>query len=74
MEPRDLQFEEMSFVLNDPHGNAPSGHDSEPGPWPWSERINAVHALFADGSLHVLPIGTPPETIRGLLTTDDNPK
>lgn len=56
VEPRDLRFDDMSFRLNDVPGKS----------------LSAVHqyvnVLFADGHVVSLPVDTPPETIRALLT------
>src|SRR6266851_3852743 len=67
-EPRDLEIDEMSFTLNDRHGNAPSSHHSTSGPWPWTEGEKVVYGLFADGRVESIPVGTSPEAIRGMLT------
>jgi hypothetical protein len=37
MEPRDLNFDEMSFKLNDPAGKSISSRHAEAGRWPWCQ-------------------------------------
>jgi hypothetical protein len=58
MEPRDLEFGRMSFAIGGPEGSAGAA----------SHHPNIAHALFADGTVRMLPQKTAPATVRGLLT------
>lgn len=64
-EPRDLQFDTMSFRVNDPAGNCISSHHR-----------GGAHVLMADGSVRFLANYTDPAVVRALCTRDatDNPK
>ncbi len=68
IEPRDLNFDEMSFELNGSSGKSISAGHSKEGWWPWSGPLKFVNVLFADGVVKQLPLDTPPETIRAWLT------
>jgi hypothetical protein len=69
-EPRDLDFDAMSFRINDPAGNSPgSAHETKPS-WPWQTPVPYVNVLLADGSVKHLPASTAPETLKALLTID----
>ena len=58
-EPRDLEFEEMSFKVNDrTKPSISSPHEDGPG------------VVFADGSFARLSPSIPPEVVKGLLTVD----
>jgi prepilin-type processing-associated H-X9-DG protein len=59
-EPRDLDFAELSLVIN---GGAGSPHSDHPG---------GVNVLMADGSVRFISKGLPPETLRALLTKAGN--
>jgi hypothetical protein len=63
-EPRDLEFDKMSFQINDP--NQPSISSHHPG---------GALTIFADGSVHFLSNDTDPAVVRALCTRDarDNP-
>jgi prepilin-type processing-associated H-X9-DG protein len=63
-EPRDLEFDKMSFRINDPGGNCISSH--HPG---------GAHVLMADGSVRFLADHTDPAVVKSLMTKDagDNP-
>jgi hypothetical protein len=67
-EPRDLDFESMSFRINDPDQPSLSSHHATEPSWPWGNPVPYVHVLMVDGSVKRLPVSTPPETIRSLLT------
>jgi prepilin-type processing-associated H-X9-DG protein len=62
-EPRDLEFDTMSFRINDPAGNCIGSH--HPG---------GAHVLMADGSVRFLSNDTDPAVVRALCTrtADDN--
>jgi hypothetical protein len=74
MEPRDLNFDEMSFRLNDAAGRSISSRHTKPGEGdrirPWTKTVPYVNVLFADGAPKRIRGDTPPETIRVLLTTN----
>jgi type II secretory pathway pseudopilin PulG len=58
MAPDDLDFNTMSFTINDPAGNALGSHHAA-----------GANAAFADASVRFLNAQTPSETVRGLITT-----
>jgi type II secretory pathway pseudopilin PulG len=70
LEPRDLNFDEMSFTLNNAAENAISSQHKMTGSWPWSRPVSYVHVLFGDGEVKQLRLDTAPETIRALLTAN----
>jgi hypothetical protein len=70
MDPRDLNFDEISFALNDPTRPSISSGHTVTGNWPWSGTFAVVNVLFADGTVARLPADTPPETIRAWLTAN----
>ncbi len=53
MEPRDLKFDEMSFIINDPNGQGLR-----------SEHPTVVNVLFADGTVHVIHKDVDPEVLK----------
>jgi len=63
-EPRDLNFDGMSFRINDPSGNCIS-----------SRHPGGALTVFADGSVHFLSDNSDPDVIRQLCTRNegDNP-
>jgi len=65
MEPRDLEFDTMSFKINDAAGNAISSNHGLFGP----DRPGAYVAL-ADGSVEGLDVDTPPALVKRLLTAN----
>lgn len=67
-EPRDLSFDELSFLINDPDRPSPSSRHQSESFWPWQAPQRYVNAAFADGSVKSIPESTPPETLRALLT------
>ena len=67
-EPRDLEFDAMSFQINDPNESSLSSNHKKKAEWPWEEDIPYVHVLMADGSSRRLPASTPPDVVRALLT------
>ena len=69
-EPRDLDFDNMSFRINDPDRPSLSSHHVIKADWSWEEEKRYVHVLMADGSSRRLPASTPPEVVRALLTID----
>jgi prepilin-type processing-associated H-X9-DG protein len=60
MEPRDMAFDGMSFVINDPGGSALGS--AHPG---------GVNMLMCDDSVRFLLDDTSPETVRQLLLRND---
>lgn len=54
MEPRDLEFDSMSFTVGDLNGI--------------SSWLDPPAAVFLDGSVQIIPSNTPPDTVRALLT------
>ncbi|HJT31979.1 MAG TPA: DUF1559 domain-containing protein [Pirellulales bacterium] len=56
-EPRDLEFDKMSFRINDPSLPSISGHHSE-----------GAAVMMADGSVRFLSNDTDPSVVRALLT------
>ncbi len=56
-EPRDLEFDEMSFKINDEAGGGIQGEH------PWG-----CNVAFCDGSVHCLSEDTPPEILKALFT------
>lgn len=70
-EPRDLDFGEMSFGINDPSGKGIGSYHSDYGDY-WS-RIGLrkaawiTHVLMADGTVRDLPESTPPREVQRLL-------
>lgn len=57
MEPRDLDFSRMSFVLNDPANDSIS-----------TSHLDRAQVLYADGSARSLPGETTPAVVRALCT------
>jgi hypothetical protein len=64
-EPRDLEFDKMSFRINDPARPSISSHHPL-----------GAHVMMADGSVHFLSNATDPDVVRALITrtAKDNPK
>jgi prepilin-type processing-associated H-X9-DG protein len=60
MEPVDLPFNEMSFTINDPSGNAIG-----------SRHANGANVLLMDGSVRYLQQSVDSQTLRNLLMRDD---
>ncbi|MEX0713888.1 MAG: DUF1559 domain-containing protein [Pirellulales bacterium] len=56
LEPRDLDLNQMNFVINGGPTEISSNH------------VGRANALFADGSVHSLSDTLPPQTVQGLLT------
>lgn len=67
-EPEDLDFDTMSFIINDPDTAGLSSRHSIESSLPWGETREYVHVLLADCSVKQLPASTPPEVVRALLT------
>jgi hypothetical protein len=71
MEPRDLEFDTMSFQINDPTGNSIRGnHRFEKGKLFWKRKIPCVNAATCDGSARSLPHSIDETTLKALLTID----
>jgi hypothetical protein len=60
MEPRDLDFDLMSFAVNDPGGFAIGSHHPD-----------TAKVSTADGSVHTLVKGTDPTVVKRLVQKDD---
>jgi uncharacterized protein DUF1559 len=58
MEPRDLQFDQMSFRINDRSGRG------------LGSRLGGARVVFADGVVRTLPDNFDPETLRAMLTAN----
>jgi hypothetical protein len=58
-EPRDLNFDEMSFKINDKSKPSISSH-----------HVHGAMAVYADGSVHFLDESTDPDEMRALLTAN----
>lgn len=68
MEPKDLQFDEMCFGINDPSARGiSSAHWEQKGAWSWTKPVPMAHVLLADGQVQDVPETTPPRIIQGLL-------
>ena len=74
IEPRDLNFDAMNFQPNSAAGSSISSGHKTKGSWPWSKDVHVVNVLFADGHVESLPVDTPPETLRALLTANGGEK
>lgn len=68
-EPRDLEWDQLSFKLNDPAALSPGSNHVKPGGL-FSDPVPYVNVLLVDGSVRKLPLDTPPETLKALLTID----
>jgi hypothetical protein len=68
-EPRDLEWDKLTFKLNDPATMSPGSTHVQPGGW-FSDQVPYVHVLLADGAVKRLPADTPPEIVKALLTID----
>ena len=58
MEPRDLQFDQMSFRINDRSGRG------------LGSRLGGARVVFADGMVRTLPDDFAPNTLRAMLTAN----
>jgi hypothetical protein len=58
MEPRDLEFNRMSFGINDGSG------------WGLGSRLGGARVVSADGTLHTLPDDNAPRKLRAMLTVN----
>lgn len=58
----------MNFRINDPDQPSLSSHHATEPSWPWQDAIPYVHVLLVDGSVKRLPVSTPSEAVRALLT------
>jgi Protein of unknown function (DUF1559) len=58
MEPKDLQFERMSFRINDGSGRG------------LGSRLGGARVVFADGMVRTLPDDFDPHTLRAMLTAN----
>jgi hypothetical protein len=62
MEPRDLQFDRMSFRINDGSGRG------------LGSRLGGARVVTADGAVRTLPDGFDPAQLRAMLTADGGEK
>jgi len=69
MEPRDLDFDQMSMTVNSASGVGISGQHPKSSRFPRQEPTGACAAM-ADGSVHFLPNDLSSETLKALLTVD----
>lgn len=58
MEPRDLEFDRMSYRVNDGSGRG------------LGSRLGGARAVSADGTVRTLPDGLDPEKLRAMLTAN----
>lgn len=71
MEPRDLEFDTMSFHINDPLGNSINGsHRFETGKLFWKRKIPCVNAAKCDGSVGSFPLSIDETSLKAFLTID----
>jgi hypothetical protein len=68
-EPRDLEWDRLSFRLNDPANLSPGSWHVEPETW-LQDAVPYVNVLLVDGSVHKLPVDTSPDVLKALLTID----
>ena len=68
-EPRDLEWDKLSFKLNDLALMSPSSKHVQEGGW-FGEPIPYVNVLLVDGSVRKLPVDTTPEVVKAMLTID----
>jgi hypothetical protein len=68
-EPRDLEWDKLSFKLNDPGSLSPGSRHVEPETW-LRDADPYVNVLLVDGAVKKLPVDTPPEVLKALLTID----
>lgn len=68
-QPRDLNWDEMSFSCNDPDGSSPGSYHVWDAGW-FGAKIPYINVLMVDGSVKRLPADTPPDTLQALLTID----
>jgi len=69
MEPRDLHFERMSFVLNGPSNHGLSSHHESNS---WTEHVGVCHVGVLDGLALALPASISQRELRELLIMDDD--
>jgi hypothetical protein len=62
MEPKDLQFDEMSFRINDGSGRG------------LGSKLGGARVVSADGTVSTLPDNFPPNTLRAMLTANGEEK
>lgn len=65
MEPRDLDAATMVFAINPPQGPGISSHHCDAT---WWRRPLGANVALADGSVRFLPMDTPGEQLRAMLT------
>jgi hypothetical protein len=68
-EPRDLEWDKLSFKLNDPGSLSPGSRHVEPETW-LRDAVSYVNVLLVDGAVKKLPVDTPPDVLKALLTID----
>jgi hypothetical protein len=62
MEPRDLEFDRMSFRINDKTGRGPGS------------RLGGARVVSVDGTLHTLPDDFDPDMLKAMLTANGGEK
>jgi hypothetical protein len=62
MEPKDLEFDRMSFRINDGSGRGPGS------------RLGGARVVSADTTVRTLPEGFDPETLKAMLTANGGEK
>lgn len=70
MEPRDLEFDKMSFKIDPKSPRAMSGHQEKIGGLLFSEVHHATPVLMGDGAVRVIPEETSEVMIKAMLTID----
>ena len=71
MEPRNLTLEEACRGVRDGSRMCISGRHTASGGFFFQDEVAGANALLSDGSVCFLPVGLPPETLRGLFTGDE---
>lgn len=72
LEPRDLNFDEMCFGINDPSQCGIRSSHHAYGSWTSEIKSRFAHVLLVDGTVRELPETTPPRVVRALLTVNGN--
>ena len=70
MEPRDLEFDNMTFQLNDASANGISSHHVRKGRWPFSKTYSHAWVLMADGVVRSVRPTVDARIVQQLLTAD----
>jgi hypothetical protein len=62
MEPKDLEFDQMSFRINDKSGRG------------LGSRLGGARVVYVDGTLHTLDDGFDADNLRAMLTANGGEK